>query len=36
MKKSLVLSLTALLTACSTHYLKPDTTRQDFDRDYQT
>src|SRR5215475_11631511 len=27
-------SLAALLTACSVHYLKPEGTRQDFDRDY--
>jgi hypothetical protein len=37
MKKLLVLSL-VLLMACSTtnHYLKPDVTKQDFDRDYKT
>ena len=34
MRKLLALSLAGLLTACSTHYLKPDTTRQDRDRDY--
>jgi hypothetical protein len=40
MKKLRVLGLAALLvvsTACgTTRYLKPDTTRQDFDRDYET
>ena len=39
MKKFLTFVLAGLLmtsTACSTKYLKPDTTRQDFDRDYET
>ena len=38
MRTLLVLGLAVVLTACSAttnHYLKPDTTRQHFDRDYK-
>lgn len=35
MKQLLVLSLAVWLMACSTHYLKPDVTRQAFDLDYE-